>query len=152
MWTFTVTLLSSLMLSHSEEVTREVSKTGGNCCCSISSCCYNAIGSNCNSDPRDYPRDCTEIRDNNDEASSGDYMIHSHDEGEPFRVYCDMDTDGGGWTVNNINNGCSSSNTTNNNNVNNSSSSKSNTNNLATAIYSNIKNKSNSNSVQLQQQ
>ncbi|XP_071963850.1 fibrinogen-like protein A [Antedon mediterranea] len=44
----------------------------------------------------DYPRDCTDILESNSEATSGAYMINIHDGGEPFRVYCDMDTDGGG--------------------------------------------------------
>ncbi|XP_071961760.1 fibrinogen-like protein A [Antedon mediterranea] len=47
----------------------------------------------------DYPRDCTDILESNSEATSGAYMINIHDGGEPFRVYCDMDTDGGGWTI-----------------------------------------------------
>ncbi|XP_071961759.1 ficolin-2-like [Antedon mediterranea] len=46
-----------------------------------------------------YPRDCSDLLERNSAATSGAYMINIHDGGEPFRVYCDMETDGGGWTV-----------------------------------------------------
>ena len=32
-------------------------------------------------------------------ATSGVYTIHPEACGPPFHVYCDKDTDGGGWTV-----------------------------------------------------
>ncbi|XP_071963311.1 ficolin-2-like [Antedon mediterranea] len=50
-------------------------------------------------EPGGYAQDCTNILERNSKAKSGAYMINIHDGGEPFRVYCDMDTDGGGWTV-----------------------------------------------------
>ena len=45
-----------------------------------------------------FPKDCQEIRANGNVAS-GQYMIRPQDTGTSFPVYCDMDTDGGGWLV-----------------------------------------------------
>lgn len=36
-------------------------------------------------------------------TKSGVYKIKPHDAEEPFSVYCDMDMDGGGWAVSNLN-------------------------------------------------
>ena len=44
------------------------------------------------------PISCKEIKDSNSGSTSGTYQI-SPDGGTPFDVYCDMDTDGGGWTL-----------------------------------------------------
>ena len=46
----------------------------------------------------ELPKDCQEVKDRGNVAS-GQYMISPQDDEPPFRVYCDMDTDGGGWTV-----------------------------------------------------
>ncbi|CAC5362064.1 Fibrinogen-like protein A,Ryncolin-4,Angiopoietin-related protein 1,Ficolin-1-B,Ficolin-2,Ryncolin-1,Tenascin-R,Fibrinogen-like protein 1,Tenascin-X,Fibrinogen C domain-containing protein 1-A,Tenascin-N,Ryncolin-3,Tenascin,Fibroleukin,Fibrinogen C domain-containing protein 1,Angiopoietin-related protein 3,Ryncolin-2,Techylectin-5B,Angiopoietin-related protein 2,Angiopoietin-2,Microfibril-associated glycoprotein 4,Fibrinogen alpha chain,Ficolin-1-A,Ficolin-1,Fibrinogen C domain-containing protein 1-B,Angiop len=43
-------------------------------------------------------QDCTEIRKNNPEATSGVYTIFPENQ-DAVRVYCDMDTDRGGWTI-----------------------------------------------------
>ena len=55
--------------------------------------------------PLPLPRDCTEILSSG-HLASGIYQIHPHPQGiyhsnisTPVNVYCDMDTDGGGWTV-----------------------------------------------------
>ncbi|XP_071807816.1 ficolin-2-like [Asterias amurensis] len=44
------------------------------------------------------PKDCSEALAMG-VTESGVYAIQPLDSGRPFNVYCDMDTDGGGWTV-----------------------------------------------------
>ena len=44
------------------------------------------------------PKTCLEILRHNTEAKSGVYAIDPDGKG-PFKVHCDMATDGGGWTV-----------------------------------------------------
>uniref|UniRef100_A0A8C5R884 Fibrinogen C-terminal domain-containing protein n=1 Tax=Leptobrachium leishanense TaxID=445787 RepID=A0A8C5R884_9ANUR len=43
------------------------------------------------------PKNCQEVQDEG-EALSGWYTIHPENQG-PLRVYCDLETDGGGWIV-----------------------------------------------------
>uniref|UniRef100_A0A8C7J583 Tenascin N n=1 Tax=Oncorhynchus kisutch TaxID=8019 RepID=A0A8C7J583_ONCKI len=46
-----------------------------------------------------FPMDCTQIKKNGNVAS-GIYTIYvNSDRTKPMEVYCDMDTDGGGWVV-----------------------------------------------------
>jgi len=44
------------------------------------------------------PRDCSEIY-NAGERSDGVYTVYGGRRRRPVEVYCDMVTDGGGWTV-----------------------------------------------------
>ncbi|XP_025733257.1 tenascin-N [Callorhinus ursinus] len=46
-----------------------------------------------------HPSDCSQVQQNSNVAS-GLYTIYLHgDTSRPLQVYCDMDTDGGGWIV-----------------------------------------------------
>ena len=44
------------------------------------------------------PRDCLDLQ-RAGFTESGQYRVYPGDGGDPFYVWCDMETDGGGWTV-----------------------------------------------------
>ncbi|XP_038858903.1 tenascin-like [Salvelinus namaycush] len=46
-----------------------------------------------------HPRDCSQALLNGDTASGVHTIYLGGDESQPIQVYCDMDTDGGGWIV-----------------------------------------------------
>ncbi|XP_078666661.1 microfibril-associated glycoprotein 4-like [Branchiostoma floridae x Branchiostoma belcheri] len=54
---------------------------------------------NANDTEADKPQDCQDIRDNDETTPSGVYMVYPRDNLGGFNVFCDMDTDGGGWTL-----------------------------------------------------
>ncbi|XP_019637055.1 PREDICTED: microfibril-associated glycoprotein 4-like isoform X2 [Branchiostoma belcheri] len=58
----------------------------------VSDCCNDT-------DTNTRPKDCKEILDNSELTPSGVYMVYPADNLGGFPVYCDMHTDGGGWTV-----------------------------------------------------
>ena len=45
-----------------------------------------------------YPRHCNDYQNLNKPVTSGITLIKPDDDGEPFRVYCNMEHFGGGWT------------------------------------------------------
>ncbi|XP_035657937.1 microfibril-associated glycoprotein 4-like isoform X2 [Branchiostoma floridae] len=52
-----------------------------------------------NDQETDEPQDCQDILDNDETTPSGVYMVYPRDNLGGFLVFCDMDTDGGGWTL-----------------------------------------------------
>ncbi|XP_021322559.1 uncharacterized protein tnxba isoform X2 [Danio rerio] len=51
--------------------------------------------------PHPYPTDCSEVQINGMKESGEAEIYPEGKNGEPVRVYCDMETDGGAWTVRN---------------------------------------------------
>ncbi|MCA9717977.1 MAG: hypothetical protein KC468_25110, partial [Myxococcales bacterium] len=45
------------------------------------------------------PGTCKDILDADPQATSGQYLVAGEGNEPDFQVYCDMDTDGGGWTI-----------------------------------------------------
>ncbi|XP_078666443.1 microfibril-associated glycoprotein 4-like isoform X1 [Branchiostoma floridae x Branchiostoma belcheri] len=62
-------------------------------------CGPEAVGIPANDTNTDKPQDCQDILDNDETTPSGVYMVYPRDNLGGFLVYCDMDTDGGGWTL-----------------------------------------------------
>ncbi|XP_019632898.1 PREDICTED: fibrinogen C domain-containing protein 1-A-like [Branchiostoma belcheri] len=54
---------------------------------------------NANDTDSDKPQDCQDILDNDETTPSGVYMVYPRDNLGSFMVFCDMETDGGGWTL-----------------------------------------------------
>ena len=52
----------------------------------------------CVCNTRSYPRDCQDVKDNG-HLTSGVYRVYPACAYIGLNVYCDMDTDGGGWLV-----------------------------------------------------
>jgi len=48
-------------------------------------------------DNQNFPKSCTDLLNKNINKS-GFYVIKPNEQIKPFKVYCDMETDGGGWT------------------------------------------------------
>ena len=65
--------------------------------------CGNTVDDNCNDQVNEdcVYASCAAALDSNPAAGSGAYLIDPDgaEGNDPFAVYCDMDTDGGGWTL-----------------------------------------------------
>src|SRR4030042_905902 len=97
-------LFSILTLLSSFSFSQTAGKTGGvneNGISKIGSVPISAISKTGNVTTQVYFSNCKEIKQNNPAAVDGVYSIDPDGEGsiEPFNCFCDMTTDGGGWTM-----------------------------------------------------
>ena len=90
-----------LLASASGQEVNKIGATSLNNINKIGSVPINSVGEIGNMAVQVFSKNCKEIKQNNPSATDGVYTIDPDGDGsiEPFDCFCDMTTDGGGWTL-----------------------------------------------------